>query len=100
MPKRRKRKKKPQYPVERGRQLYRAICILDQIRKRKTTTLSRITDSLPQWCSRTIRRDLQVLESLGWVRKEIDAFGVPLWSFVAITEVQADGIALVSDSSR
>lgn len=85
MPKRRKRKKRIPYPVDRGRQLYRAICILEQIKGRGVATFEQIENNLPEWCERTILRDLAVLESLGWVQRETDKYGVRSWRFVAVT---------------
>lgn len=99
MPKRRKRKKKIPYPVDRGRQLYRAILMLGEL-KRGPRSLGDLVKFMPEWSGRTLLRDLLVLEALGWIKRDATIGGRSLWSFVGITEVQADGIALVSDGCR
>lgn len=88
MPRKRRKRSKPKTcPVKRGQQLYRGLSICESLKATATPGIS--VDEVHavlrgRWSTRTIRRDLHVLESLGWVKRTQQAGQPDAWEFVGI----------------
>ena len=88
---RKKRKRKPiPMPVDRGRQPYRGLMIMELLKQSNPVymTTEVISSRLPQWSTRAIHRDLKVLQALGWVA--CSRLHENSWRFVGITLPQKE----------
>jgi DeoR/GlpR family transcriptional regulator of sugar metabolism len=86
MPRKRRKRSKPKTcPVKRGQQLYRGLSICEAIKATPGLSADEVHATLQnRWNLRTIRRDLHVLESLGWVKRTQQAGQPDAWEFVGI----------------
>ena len=60
--------KRPAKPEIRGHQLLRGLAVVAFMGDGAEWDVYRLQEKLPAWCTRTLRRDLKILEAMGWAR--------------------------------
>ena len=66
MSKKTRKPKPPAKPGIRGHQLLRGLAVVAFMGDGREWDVYRLQKKLPAWCTRTLRRDLKILEAMGW----------------------------------